>query len=268
MSVLPTIDLPHSAVIVLIADYLKGKRREKFVNACNLLRDGVANGGWTVPRASSKAQAGLYQGIAKVPYRSGGSRERFELEQCLNYGHPLRADIEPSDLRELAPKLPLDVARAWITLCRAAHAAIVALDAARPKPVVTPIGLSPKVTKTLTECNLDLELSSIKPAKIDFYERHMVVIPKDGAAYCALDRDGRPVPEKVYYPAWTLGIKHGMSRFHHGCQACGKRIPSGRYVPVEAVCKRIGLVSLWLGCDCARNIFGIKDVGVAREDSP
>lgn len=261
-----------SNAIALIAGYLKGKRREKFELAISLLRDSIANEGWTVPRAAIKVGSGLYQGIAQVPYRSGGSSERFELGQCLSYGHALRADIEPSDqwLGELAPRLPLDVAWAWISLCRAAHAAIKALDAARPKPVITPIGLSPKVTKTLTECNLDLDLPSIKPAKIAFYERPLVVLTNDGAPVCALTSKCEPMIEKVYYPAWTLEIKHRVSRFAHsgGCEACGKRIPSGRYVPVEATCKRNGLISMWLGCDCARNIFGIKDVGVAREAQP
>ena len=68
---------------------------------------------------------------------------------------------------------------------------------------------------------------------------------------------------------WSKGSIHDQSRFSvkgSECEACGKNIPSGLLVPVKALDKNSGdrLISLWLGCDCSVNIFGIKDVGIAK----
>jgi hypothetical protein len=139
------------------------------------------------------------------------------------------------------------------------------LDASRPVPVITAIGLSPRVTATLKECNLDVDLPSIKLAKIDF---RWVRAYEDGKP--AFRKDGKPRMEKCYFVEWSQGIKHGCSRFADGghCEACGKRIPSQRYVPIEATCKKQGLISMWIGCDCAKNIFGIKDAGIDKNATP
>jgi hypothetical protein len=82
----------------------------------------------------------------------------------------------------------------------------------------------------------------------------------------ALNKDGTRKQENYNVVVWSDGIIHGKSRFAgNGCHACGKHIPSGRFVPVEAHDKKSNkTISLWLGCDCAKNIFGIKDIGVEK----
>jgi hypothetical protein len=157
---------------------------------------------------------------------------------------------------------------AWIALAAEVRAVSELLDEARPVPVVTTIGLSPKVTATLTEMNLDLDLPSIKMAKIEARYRDEERFNKTtGEWEYVLLKDGTRKQETYYVVVWTDGIVHNRSRFASGahCHACGKNIPSGRFVPVEAFDKKSSkLVSMWLGCDCAKNIFGIKDVGVEK----
>ncbi len=161
---------------------------------------------------------------------------------------------------------------AWCSLCIEKKTARFFLDSVRPLPVVTAIGLSPKVTKTLKDMNLDIDLPTIKPAKIAYrviaklnmnfrskeYGQIMMGTSDNDSKYSLVDYDP--------YVKWSEGIVHGQSRFTHRtghCEACGKNIPSWRFVPVEAFDKTSKkLVSFLLGCDCAKNIFGIKDIGV------
>jgi hypothetical protein len=185
----------------------------------------------------------------------------------MHYGHPVKnVDASLSFLLpEEIKKLPLEFAKAWMELCNEKTLAIHELDRSRPLPVVTEIGLSLKVTKTMTEMNLDIDLSSVRMADLDFIWVDKRNLDTSEIMY---DRQGNAIKEKEYFVKWTPGIVHGQSRFYAGlseCEACGKNIPSGRFVPVEAHDKKHNrLVSFWLGCDCAKNIFGIKDSGVKR----
>lgn len=134
---------------------------------------------------------------------------------------------------------------------------VEALNNLHPKPVITPVGLSPKVQATLLECNLSLDLATIQ-------------YPKMEARVCEeMDKSGRVYKITYYVPIWPDDTQHGMSRFaglRPGCcEACGKTIPSGRMVPVQV--KDIGYgchVSLWVGEDCAKKIFGIKANGITK----
>jgi hypothetical protein len=251
----------NPALVRTVTYSMAGARRAKFEASIKILNDSLAQGGW-VTRGSVKAQSGFYQGLTSKLSEGGG----FELFMTLRFGQSYRINAEVTDQDFHKSGVSPEVGRAWVALCKQAQEARKELDASRPLPKITKIGLSPKVTKTLTECNLDLDLPSIKMAKIDFF---LVPSLTKGTREPMLDRDGKPVMERVYFVKWTPGIKHMQSRFsgYGGCEACGKAIPSGRYVPVEATCKKLGLVALWLGCDCAANIFGIKDVGIAKTES-
>jgi hypothetical protein len=245
------------SLVDTVAGYLKGKRREKLLASIEILQTSLAQDAW-VQRGGAKAASGFYQGLVQR-----ASSSEFELYMCLRFGQQYEGDPTRAEIQQVTD-VPVEVVLAWVHLVQEVHAARDALDAARPKPTTTPVGLSPRVTKTLLECNLDLELSSIKMAEIKYYTRPLL----DAQGKPKLNARGKPVLEKVYYVVWSKGILHGRSRFGDngrlGCEACGKHIPSGRFVPVEARCKNLGLVSLWLGCDCAKNIFGVKDVGVDR----
>jgi hypothetical protein len=231
-----------------VSSRMSGARRTKFLASVMVVNDSVQQGEW-IPRGSVKATSGFYQGL----YSKVDRDLPHALYMTLRFGRPYAGDTSTLSTLE----------RSWVNLCNQMVGISRELDTARPKPKQTAIGLSPKVTKTLLECNLDLDLSSIKPAEIGF--RDIQDRNQDGTL--KFNHAGEPVMVRFYFPVWSPGILHNQSRFCGGCQACGKHIPSGRFVPVEAHCKRLNAkVSLWLGQDCAANIFGIKDVGLDRTE--
>ena len=289
----------NEKLVAIVAATLKGVKLKKFLDSVQVLNDSIAQGGW-VPRGSVKADSGFYQGICKVPSFGRGPQGGLKVEVCsaewyasndvrslLTYGRwyktvPTRElpsypteigvlELGVKIIREHGKfpiKLSDDEIMAWHGIVKEYENARIFLDEARPLPKITPVGLSPKVTSTLKECNLDLDLSSIRMADIAFRfvqdfkydekkEEWLPVILKDGSYSLA----------KEYYVKWTAGIAHNRSRFASfcHCHACGKKIPSGRFVPVEGFDKKKNqLISMWLGCDCAGNIFGIKDVGIGQ----
>lgn len=264
-----------------IARLFAGKKREKFLESVDVLNRSLAQDAW-IKRGSVKYNSGFYQGLRNnnidriFPHGHELYRPAYELQMCLRFGQPmplkdrealdqlLADDAVQQQLQDI--RLTPAAVRAWSQLCLDKVLAVEHLDKLRPQPVVTAIGLSPKVTKTLTECNLDLHLPSIRMAKI-VYDKILIWngdgSPKLNRLTGQQDYNLEPRVE------WSPGIYHNQSRFSRGwcCQACGKNIPSFRYVPVEAYDKKgERLVSLWLGCDCASNIFGIKDAGLSREN--
>jgi len=254
----PTFD---EAAVAVVEGFLKGKRLEKFQESVRAVREGLAADGW-VGNGAQKSTKGFGQGlVTKVHGGHHLSREYFEPYMALQFGS--RCEVNASDevLTSLVPKVPAEVARAWVKVCRDAVKVSAYLHALRPLPKVTEIGLSPRVTKTLTETSLAIDLPSIKPAKVktrwvrDFDEK--TGKPKT-------DRWGEPVFVPVPYIEWTPGTLFGKSRHVCGCEACGKHIPSGRYVAIEADCSKNGHVGLWVGADCAKSIFGVKDKGIEK----
>jgi len=269
-------------LVTAVTSKLKlGKRRDGILASIAVLNASLAQGGWT-PRGAQSAQKGFTNGLLKLgvslPHENNYGGEHYEashaLHFALSYGsshygltvEDTRAYLALPEVQELMreKKISTELLLAWVALVCAVADARAELDEGRPVPVYTTIGLSRKVTMTLQECDLDIDLPTIKPAKISFYLEPWY--DEDGVR--KLDRKGQPAFERVYYVDWSEGVQHGRSRFKKGCQACGKRIPSKRYVAVEATCRKQGPVSLWLGCDCAKNIFGIKDVGISQDAKP
>lgn len=264
-------------LIETVRSGLKGKKLEKFNESIAILQESLAQDGWT-PRGSIKAQSGLYQGVAKynVSYHSGPEHnEDFALMMCLNYGSPageignaidrLFTRVSKKTGKLIAAKMNRQFVEAWVEFCREAYRASEYLTALRPKPVITEIGLSPKVTATLKDMSLDINLPSLKPAEIKF--RQEPAFDKDGNRM--YNRLGEPMFNYIPYVDWTPGTKFNRTRFSYtgncNCEACGKRIPSGMFVPVEADDQNSGdRIGMWIGVDCARNIFGIKDKGLNR----
>ncbi len=266
----------NPALVETVRQVLKGARLAKFEASVAIINESLAQECWVL-RGAVKARSGFYQGLAKVQFRreeyddttatGAGENDAWHLMMTLNYGHPFRGkDLQRGievlrNNEAINKKLTDESIVAWAALCDEMTEIHRLLDEARPKPVITAVGLSPKVTKTLKEMNLDIDLPSIRRA--DLEKRYRPAFDRKGQPI--LDQDGKQMMESYHVVVWTKGIVHGTSRFSRGCEACGKPIPSCRYVPVEAMDKRSGkLISLWLGCDCARNIFGIKDVGVEK----
>ena len=237
----------------VISDFLKGSKKSKFLGSIQVLKSSLEQGSW-IPRGLVKAQSGFYQGLVNT--KRPGTLP-FDLQQCLRYGTPYRGH----DLPEVEG-VPTLVVAAWVQATQEFARLSKLLSEARPKPFVTPVGLSPKVMKTLTEMDLDIDLSTIREA--DLVKKERQDLDKDGNL--RFTRSGEPIMVAYYVVKWTPGVKLHRSRFSHGggCEACGKAIPSGRFVPIEALCRKHGLVGLWVGADCARHIFGIKDQGIER----
>lgn len=244
-----------------VSKALKGKRLDKFENSVHAINGALARGGWE-NRESSRANSGFYAGLVpglrfEIDYRASDvelQKEASILAHTLTFGVP--CDLSKSSIRrayqlllnQLHLKATLEQVEAWVEICREKKRALSLLRSARPQPSITKIGISPKVTRTLTEMNLNLDISSIRMARIE----KKVVKTDKGEVF-------------IYRVNWSPGTVHGKSRFISGCQACGKLIPSGRYVPLEAFDQESGrIISLWVGCDCAKNIFGVRDVGVER----
>jgi len=291
-------------LVATVAKVLKGAKLAKFLDSIKVINDSLEQGGW-VSRGSVKAESGFYQGISKIG-RIGVeicSPEWYasnDVSTLFNYGgwcynkevkakkwddvtgdeillpYPsteigvLELGVKTIRERIKSFKLSDEVILAWFYLVREKTNAVHLLDSLRPVPTVTSIGLSPKVTTTLTECNLDLDLPSLKLAEIAF--RFVQAKKWDNEKKECLpvfDKNGACVLDKEFYPKWTVGTVHNQSRFAGGyhCHACGKAIPSGRFVPIEAFDKNSkNIISMWLGCDCAKNIFGIKDVGIGKSN--
>lgn len=249
----------NSKLVRTVASAMKGNHLKKFEASIAVLTESLAQGAW-IKRGAAKASAGFYQGLFT---RMGRDCPTFELMMCLRYGQECRVAVTAEMIEQNGFGHISEVVGAWVQLCSDVAQARRELDAARPVPVVTAIGLSPKVTKTFQECDLDLDVASIQPAPIKSYKAQM---RSQTTGELLFDkRTGEPLMETIYYVAWPKGIKLGQSRFYEGCQACGKHIPSRRFVAIMGNCRKLGQIGLWVGCDCARNIFGVKDIGLDKD---
>jgi hypothetical protein len=249
-----------------VAGFMKGKKREKFLASVQIINESLEKGGW-VPRGSVKAFAG-FQGLGSAQRRGAYPSAMYDLYRCVQDGSGIGEEYRDypytdEEILSLRAKAPVAVIRAWVQVRTEAGYAYEHLNACRPLPKITQVGLSPRVTTTLKEANLDIDLSSIRMADLDF-EWVQVRDKKTGEP--KVDGQGKLVMTKRYFVVWSEGIVHGTSRFAmNDCEACGRRIPSHRFVPIEAHDQRGDrLVSLWVGCDCASNIFGVKDVGIEK----
>jgi hypothetical protein len=257
----------NRADIEAVLGVLPGKKREKLLDSVRVIDESLAQGSW-VKRGRVKAESGFYQGLLQAR-DYGPERSDFELHMCLSFGRGCRS-FEAAVRRLHLPKnLIADHVRSWVALCNAKDAAFAELDEARPRPTVTPVGLSPKVTKTLKEMELDIDINSIRPAEIAYR-----LVPKERIDGTLIMKNGEYVMERQYYVKWERGTAFGQGRFGGAfsattgaqcCEACGKPIPSGLFAPVQATDQKTGRrLGMWLGLDCARNIFGVQDVGIRR----
>lgn len=263
-------------LIDTISSQLKGKKLEKFIESINAINDSIEAGGW-IRGASKKRSIGFNDPgafeIIEVPYDHEDRQLVRDLKIYIHYGSAkIKINIEEcSKYIALKNKFTLDFVVAWSELKSSVYDACKELDLARPLPVVTEIGISATVTKTLKEMNLDIDLKTIKLAKISHrMEPRLNQTPSSpdfGKPF--LDKEGKVIMERVYYVDWSKGIKHNQSRFAdkpNHCHACGHKISSGRFVPIEAYDNNQGsVISMWLGCDCSKNIFGIKDIGIKKD---
>lgn len=270
------LELTNSNVSV-IRKYLKGSRLSLFNESVDKINDSLRLNGWLpgYSRSYSKGLKGVglsisYEKNLMVGEYTSVNTARGKLNGLLKEGflHLGSSEIELaiSDLNEKElKKTPSELIWAYFNLLKEVKVAVQLLNSLRPLPVVTKIGLSPKVTKTLKDMNLDIELSSIVMAKISY--EYIPSRGKDGKVMSG--KYGETLIELTSYVDWSEGIKHNMSRFASSdhCHACGALVESKLFVPIEGFDNKTeSLVSMWLGRDCAKNIFGIKDEGLALKE--
>jgi hypothetical protein len=266
---LPTLD---DADVAILSGHFTGARLTMFTDSIAVIRASAEQGTW-LSHGRRRADKGINKGLTagkhmKSPGLVHGDARREALWRvyfAAQHGQSLRAEeldvATDDDLQAIAPKISVEVTRAWLRLMVVLRDIYTDLDASRPLPVYTEIGLSPKVTATLQDIGIDLDLATRRMAPIDWrWEQE-----RDKNFALVFRSDGAPKMVKVYFVKWPAGTVFGLSRFaDRDCEACGKSIPSGRFVPVLIANKAGTEHGFWFGCDCARNILGIKDAGISR----
>jgi hypothetical protein len=261
--------------IEIVRAGLDGKRLEKFNKSIECIVTSLAVDGW-LPHCSRSALVGFNGLFSGRSLNQGFDRD---------YNHPESDAIFASYMLACHssagadPKLVVKHFKKYLTekqfnsyseefyvayaeLRNECAKAVDYLNSLRPLPVITEIGLSPRTTTTIKEMNLDLDMASIQYPEIDKKLVHARSLETGELLY---DREKNPVMVWHYFIVWPKDTMHDQSRFahhHQNCHACGKYIPSNRFVPLQAVDKNSGRhISMWLGQDCARKIFGVKDEG-------
>nr|BFD64790.1 hypothetical protein BdHM001_34710 [Bdellovibrio sp. HM001] len=255
-----------------------GKNLEAVEAAIAMVNESVAAGFW-LPRVSRKARAGfskpskaasrartVYRGLSDKFYNAEGEeRERLDklkwiandIQASAAYGREMPTKEEIEQVIHLYPAGSLDYLKDNVDVLSQIRETMNILDSLLPIPVVTELGFSPKVQATLLECNLRVDLSTVRFPDI---ERKVVEFT---------DKNGRKKYRVLYRLIWPEGTMHGASRFASGghCEACGKAIPSGRFAPFQAFDKESGRhISLFVGSDCAKKIFGVRFAGFSEEE--
>ncbi len=150
-----------------------------------------------------------------------------------------------------AERAALATARTWAADFAPVAELMARLDATRPKPVYVFATLSPTVLKNVNAA-MGLNLTTVRSPEIIYVK--VENLAEDGTKFWVWE------PEIV----WPEGTVHNTSKFAYGtdrnntCHACGHAIKNAfNWVPLLADAGTEPR-SLWVGKDCARNLFGCK----------
>jgi hypothetical protein len=147
----------------------------------------------------------------------------------------------------------LDVAAQWAADFQPIAELVYALDATRPKPVIVLGSLSRTVADNVGKVMaIDFDTLEVPPTEWTWVEQEI---------------KGATVRVPVGRIIWPEGTRHFVSRYARGndqCHACGHGIRNPwNWVPLVAQ-TAAGPVSLWVGRDCARNLFKAEVTGDGR----
>jgi len=266
-----------------ILRWFTGKARVNAEAALKMLEESLAHGSW-LPRHSTKVSAALRKAnvIAKIArnhrddleainhYMVNGEyketiaalnrlypgRRGWELAHCMSSGsftHVQKIDF--ASIRNAAPHLNpvIDLAEQWADDFLPVVLAIEKLDATRPVPTFTVLGVSPTVTHTLKVMGIAGSMETIRPCPIR-WEECTEVNPKTG--------------KTVYFQIAHLdppaGTVWDASIHAHGnhCHACGHLIKNNyNWCPLLVDDAAGTPYLLMVGRDCAESLFGIKMTG-------
>lgn len=246
--------------------YFKGKARDKAAGALHAINESLEKGAWLkgwsrkVRGALNKTDRVVRPIIALwtwAPTEDGDlDGLMWNMKHCLDYGQFERAQHQKVGVNKLPAALrPL---ASYFVGYRDAFAPVVqamkTLDSMRPPPVITNLGVSPTVTKTLEA--LDAVKVECCPMHKEKWEREFLnkktgKIEKEIVTVMVLD--------------WPAGTKHSTSRFSAWkcqCEACGHGIRNPfNWIPLILTSKDGTPRSLWTGADCAHKLFGFKLTG-------
>jgi hypothetical protein len=251
-----------------VLGWFTGRARECAGAALDLLVGCITEGCWR-PKASRSVRAALSksnvaQKLAEENeswlahlWRGKGTRDpgwrvfftaafgHFEEAQSVDFAGALAHTRESPEQTATIEQI-----RRWATDFAPVVQAIAKLDATRPKPAITSLGISPLVARTLTE----LGATRAEACPMDF-ELVEGVDGRGSKTYC--------FRVKLLWPEGTV---HQASRYqgtanNAQCESCGHAIKSGNFVPLVLTGPGQPPKSLWVGRDCARSLFGIKVTG-------
>lgn len=243
--------------------WFASKALTKAREALDLLEASEAAGGW-LPRASTKVRAALSPAKSWVAESlSARAGLPYEARRTLRYGGNVASyDVGlgslVGDIRKFPGLSERDRKDAYdaIFYFRTLASRAADLDNSRPKPVITTLGVSPTITATLKDMGVDGRPETVRVCPIEWHRITRIV-------------DGVVRTVSVGYLTWPANTKHNASRFARlkraagaPCQACGHSIRNGfNWVPLLIDDAQGTPHSLWVGRDCAHNIFGFKVTG-------
>ncbi len=258
-----------------VLSWFTGKARENAVTALQLLLASEAIGEW-VSGASRKVKAALsksqkasaagklyHKDFDDLCKNAGAFSRGWWLCHCLEFGQFQAVQSVDFDALIAAAGDSLKVAvltnlRKYQTDFAPVAQLISKLDATRPKPVFTRLGVSPTITDTLVDLGLDFaDHTTIQVCPIRWEEVETT------------DAKGNKRYHKIGHLEWPFGTIHNASRFNWDlrgsfscCQACSHAIKNAfNWVPLVLTTPAGAHFSLWVGRDCSKSLFGIKVIG-------
>ena len=249
--------------------WFSGKSLEKAQQAIGWVEQSLAQGYW-VPKTSRTARAVLSKpNLAKKLFNQNKWLEDLRVkgdEEFFNTGYQLRhavayggmeslhkVDFEKIYQLRISPKERevLVQLRPFKAAFLEVWGAMAVLDASRPIPEFTHLGVSLTLTATLEA--LKAQKVTVCPLKFVKVARHT----PQGKLYYA----------NVAICDWPQGTVHRTSRYqgtpqNEQCEACGHAIKNGfNWVPLIFWGKDGIQRSLWTGRDCAQRLYGVRMTG-------
>lgn len=235
-----------------ILKWFSGSSLAKAKDALELLDASLEHGSW-LPGASRKVRAAL--GKANVAKKTIKTNDKYNAPKAesairfaVDYGSfsglsKLTSEEAIAGLTGNALKYFINFKLLVITLDR--------LDATRPVPVFTSLGVSATLTATLKAFDAEkVSVAELVPEQVEYKGER-----------------GETLYKVIYKLVWPEGIKHNTSRYHSTnenlqCQACGHAIRNNyNWVPLVLWAKDGTPKSCWTGRDCCESLFGIKLTG-------
>lgn len=270
--------------------WFTGKAREKAAVALDGVLRSVEQGWWE-PKVSRSARAalskanvaqaalrgptprvpnrkpGICLGLDLIGPRVGGQYSNamgYTLSSAMQYGSLDRLDdVHPDALRAAClnerERIVVEHALRYFDAFAPLARAMRELDDTRPQPVFTYLGVSLTVTETIEGLNLKPGTVRVCPVK---WTRVQVIDPKTN----------RKVWTWEGHLDWPENTVHGASRYsvsaanNRQCQACGHAIQRPEnWAPLLIDGDKDNRPhALWVGRDCAEDLFGIKVKGDMR----